>query len=71
MKSFSLRGSNNSDSVVFGYADIAEIKDHSFRMTPFQKKNFAIEVLGMCLPYVKRYVQEHQLSDFLFMAQIT
>ena len=38
MKSFSLRGSNNSDSVVFGYADIAEIKDHSFRMTPFQKK---------------------------------
>ena len=47
------------------------LKDHSFRMTPFQKKNFAIEVLGMCLPYVKRYVQEHQLSDFLFKAQIT
>ena len=70
MKCFSLYGSNNSDSVVLGYADIAEIKDHSFRTTPFQK-NFAIKVLGMCLPYVKRYVEEHQLRAFVFMAQIT
>ena len=38
VKCFSLHGSNNSDSVVFGYADIVEIKDHSFRMKPFQKK---------------------------------
>ena len=25
----------------------------------------------MCLPYLKRYFQEHQWSDFLFMPQIT
>ena len=37
-KCFSLYGSNNSDSVVSGYANIAEIKDHSFRKSPFQKK---------------------------------
>ena len=41
------------------------------KTTPFQKKNFAMEVLGFCLPYVKRYFQEHQWSTFLFMDQIT
>ena len=30
--------SNSSDSVVFGNADFAHLKDHSFRTTPFQKK---------------------------------
>ena len=38
VKYFSLYGSNNSDSVVFGNVDFAEIKDHSLRMTPFKKK---------------------------------
>ena len=32
-----LYGSNNSNSVVFGNANFAEIKDHSLRTTPFQK----------------------------------
>ena len=35
------------------------------------KKNLINESLGLCLPYVKRYFQEHQWSTFLFMAQIT
>ena len=63
-------GSNNSHSVIFGNATFGEIKDHSLKTTPFQKK-FAMEVLSLCLPYVKRYFQEHQLSAFLSMAQIT
>ena len=33
-----LYSSNNSDSVAFGNAGFAEIKDHSLRTTPFQKK---------------------------------
>ena len=30
------------------------------------KTAFAVKVLGICLPYVKRYFQEHQLSVFFF-----
>ena len=30
-----------------------------------------MEVLGICLPYVKMYFQEHHLSTFFFMGQIT
>ena len=70
MKCFSLYGSNNSDSVVFEKNGFAEIKDHSLRKEPFQKK-FAVEVLGLCLPYVKRYFQKSQWSAFLFMSQTT
>ena len=70
VKCFSLYGLNNLDSVVFENAAFWEIKDHSLRTTPFQKK-LSMEVLGWCLPYVKRYFQEHQWSTFLFMAQIT
>ena len=33
-----LYGSNDSDSVAVGNATFGEIKDHSFRRTPFQKK---------------------------------
>ena len=33
-----LYGSNNSDSVIFRNAAVGEIKDHSLRKTPFQKK---------------------------------
>ena len=33
-------------------------------------KKIAFEVLGICLPYVKRYSQEYQLSAFPFIAQI-
>ena len=51
--------SNNTDSVVFENDGFAEIKDHSLRTTAFQKK-IAMEVLGLYLPYVKRYFQEHQ-----------
>ena len=36
----------------------------------FLKKKFAMEVLSLCLPYVKRYFQKHQLSAFFFMAQL-
>ena len=65
-----LYGWNNSDSAVFGNATFGEIKDHSLRMTNFEKK-IAMEVLGLCLPYIKRYFQEHQLSVFFFMVQTT
>ena len=34
------------------------------------KNNFTMELLGMCLPYVKRYFQEYQWSAFFFIAQI-
>ena len=30
-----------------------------------------MDVLGMCLSYVKRYFQEHEFSAFLIVAQIT
>ena len=43
------------ENVAFGNAAFGEIKDHSLKTTPVQNKSFAIEVLGMCLPYVKRY----------------
>ena len=38
VKYFSLYGPNNSDSVVFRNAAFGEIRDHSLRKTPFQKK---------------------------------
>ena len=59
VKCFFLYGLNNSDSVVFGNASCAEIKYHSSIATPFQKKFFTIKVLDMCLPYAKKYFQEH------------
>ena len=71
VKCFFLYGSNNWDSVVFGNASCAEIKYHSSIATPFQKNFFTIKVLDMCLPYAKKYFQEHHWSDFFFMAQIT
>ena len=55
MKYVFLYGSNNSESVVFRNAGFEEIKDFSLRRTPFQKKFFAMKVLGMCLPYLKKY----------------
>ena len=61
---FSLYGSNNSDSVVFGNGAFGEIKDHSLRTTPSQKKKFDIAVSIMCLPYVKMYFQS--TSKMLF-----
>ena len=70
MKYFSLYGSNNSDFAVFVNAAFGEIKDHNLRITRFEKK-IAMEVLGLFLPYVKRYFQEHQLSVFFFTNQIT
>ena len=51
--------SNNLNSVVFENDGFAEIKDHSLRTTTFKTK-LSMEVLGLCLPYVKRYFQEHQ-----------
>ena len=71
VKCFCLYGSNNLDSVVFGNVAFGEIKDHSLRTTPFQKKTLLWEILGMCLPYVKKFFQKHQSSAFLFMNQIT
>ena len=55
VKCFLLYGSNNTYSVAFGNATFGEIKDHSLKTTPIQNKSFAMEVLGMCLPYVERY----------------
>ena len=42
-----------------------------FEYDTFSKKKFAMEVLEMHLPYIKRYFQEHQLSVFFFMNKIT
>ena len=42
-----------------------------FENNTFSKKICATEVLGLCLPYVKRHFKDHQLSVFFFMAQIT
>ena len=59
VKCFSFYDSNKSDSFVFKNATFREIKDYSLRTTPFLKK-LATEVLGLCLPYIKSYFQEHQ-----------
>ena len=37
----------------------------------FSKIFSAMQVLGMCLLYVKRYFQQYQWSAFLFMTQRT
>ena len=50
---FSLYGSNNSDSVVFGNGAFGEIRDLSLNL---KKKKIAMEVLSLCLLYVKRYL---------------
>ena len=44
---------------------------HCLESNTFSKIVFALEVLGICVPYVKRYFQEHQWSAFFFRAQIT
>ena len=41
-----------------------------FENNTFSRIFSAIEVLGMCLPCVKRYFQEHQWSAFFSRAQI-
>ena len=43
-----LYGLNNSDSVVFGNPAFGEIKDHSVRTTPFQKR-FLLEKFWICV----------------------
>ena len=71
VKCFSLYSSNDLDSAVFRNAAFGEIKDHRLKKTTIQKKKMLFEVLGMCLPYIKRYFQEQKRSAFLFMAQMT
>ena len=71
VKWFSLYSSNDLDSAVFRNAAFGEIKDHRLKKTPIQKKKMLFEVLGMCLPCIKRYFQEQNRSAFLFMAQMT
>ena len=41
------------------------------RLFKKKKKIIDMDVLGMCLSYVKRYFQEHEFSAFLIVAQIT
>ena len=67
---FSLYGSNKCNCVVFGNLAFGEIKDHSLRTTPFQKK-ICDQSFRFVSTHIKRYFQEHQLSVFFFMAQIT
>ena len=71
VKCFSLYSSNDLDYAVFRNAAFEEIKDHRLKKTPIQKKKMLFEVLGMCLPCIKRYFQEQNRSAFLFMAQMT
>ena len=42
-----------------------------FESNTFSEKIFGKENLRICLPYVKRYFQEHQWSAFFFWAQKT
>lgn len=65
---FLFQRSNYSDSLVFGNARWEEIKGHSLTTTAFQKKKFAMEVSGICLPYLKSYFQLHQWTFFFFLA---
>ena len=61
-----LGGSSNSDSVVFKNAGFGKIKDYSWKTTPLQKKKkIAMKVLGMCVPFIRRYFQEHQFLVLL------
>ena len=57
VKFFPFYGPSNSDSVVFGNATFAEIKDHSLKTT---SKKIDMKVLSLLLPYVKWYCQGHQ-----------
>ena len=57
VKFFPFYHPNNSDSVVFGNAAFAEIKDHSLKTT---SKKIDMKVLSLLLPYVKWYCQGHQ-----------
>ena len=59
VKCFSFYDSNYSDLLVFGNAPFGEIKDQCLRMRPFQK-TIAMEVLSLCVPYIKMYFQKHQ-----------
>ena len=67
VKFFPFYGPSNSDSVVFGNATFAEIKDHSLKTT---SKKIDMKVLSFFLPYVKWHCQGHQWRDFPFMAQM-
>ena len=70
VKCFSLYRWNKSDSIVFWNAVFGEIQDHGCKATLFLKK-LAMEVLCICLPYVKKYLQERQWNVFHFTIQIT
>ena len=41
-----------------------------FNKDTLSKEYSAMEVLRMCLPYVKKYCQRHQCDDVFFRAQI-
>ena len=49
-------------------SNLREIKDSSLRMKNFQKIYFEIEMLGKCLPTVKKHFQLHH-PRFLFVTQ--
>ena len=71
LKPFSVYGSNFSDSLVFGNRPFGEMKYRSLRKRSFHTKKIAMEVLGMCLCYEKKYFQGHQWSTFVSIGQIT
>ena len=48
-----------------------ERSSSQFNSDTFSKHFFAVEVLGMCLPYVKTYFQRYQWNAYFFRAQIT
>ena len=71
VKGFCLYGLNNLNVVLFWECHFWKDQRSQLQNYTFSKKNFGVKGLGMCLPYVNRYFQEHQWSAFLFMAQIT
>ena len=66
VKYFSICVSNNSDSAAFENAAFGDIQDHSWKKTPFWKKNcfWSFRLVSTLL---KTYFQEDQWSAFLFV----
>ena len=54
VKCFFLYDSNNSDTVVFENVGFRENQKSTFENDTFSRVFSAMDVFGMCLPYVKR-----------------
>ena len=60
-----LGGSSNSDSVVLRMPVLERSKITVGKRHLYKKKKIAMKVLGMCVPFIRRYFQEHQFLVLL------